>query len=349
MPLKLQGPRQGKTPNYSIRGKYLGVAVDRSAGTHKRSVALAQLRLLEQRIERGEYPPAKAPIGREQPTFLSAAVTYMKAGRRRRYVGRLIKHFGETPLGEIDQAAIDEAAIVICPDATPGTRNACVYTPVSAILHHAGIELKLRRPKGAKGRIVTDWLSEPDAAAIIGAADSVATDFGLLLRFLLYTGLRLNEALTLRWEDMSLDQGEAWVRRSKGGIASPVRLRADLVAALRAHWPQDGAGRVFRFHAGGSLKHLLTRAKLAALDLPCPTRRPTGWRPPPNRFHWVNFHTWRHTFSTWFRKYGGGDVQGLVATGNWRDARSAARYAHAVARDEWERVEMFPSVGRKSG
>jgi hypothetical protein len=40
----------------------------------------------------------------------------------------------------------------------------------------------------------------------------------------------------------------------------------------------------------------------------------------------------------------GTDVQGLVATGNWRDARSAARYAHAVAREEWARVEKLPAM-----
>ena len=32
-----------------------------------------------------------------------------EAGRRRRYVAHLIKHFGETPLAAIDQAAIDAA------------------------------------------------------------------------------------------------------------------------------------------------------------------------------------------------------------------------------------------------
>ena len=84
----------------------------------------------------------------------------MEAGRRTRYVARLIKHFGATPLIEIDQAAIDRAAIELFPLATPGTRNACVYTPVSAILHHAGVDLNLRRPKGAKGKIVTDWIRQ---------------------------------------------------------------------------------------------------------------------------------------------------------------------------------------------
>lgn len=60
----------------------------------------------------------------------------------------------------------------------------------------------------------------------------------------------------------------------------------------------------------------------------------------------MNFHTFRHTWATWMRRYGGADVQGLVATGNWRDPRSAARYQHVHAHEEWERVERFPSMKR---
>jgi hypothetical protein len=45
----------------------------------------------------------------------------------------------------------------------------------------------------------------------------------------------------------------------------------------------------------------------------------------------------------------GTDVKGLVATGNWRDERPASRYAHAVARDEWERVNELPSLGKTRG
>jgi hypothetical protein len=32
------------------------------------------------------------------------------------------------------------------------------------------------------------------------------------------------------------------------------------------------------------------------------------------------------------RMYGGADTKGLVATGNWRDPRSASRYEHVVSR-----------------
>jgi len=44
------------------------------------------------------------------------------------------------------------------------------------------------------------------------------------------------------------------------------------------------------------------------------------------------------------RRYGGADIQGLVETGNWRNWRSAQRYSHAVAREEWDRVDNLPAM-----
>jgi integrase len=247
MPLKLVPPRKGKSPNFTIRGSYLGVAVNKSSGTDKRSVARTVLAKLERAIENGEYPPKQVAAGDER-TFLKAAVEYMEAGRPARYVARLIKHFGATPLADIDQAAIDAAAIELFPNATPGTRNACVYTPVSAILRHAGVDLKLRRPKGAKGRVVTDWLRHEDARGIIQAADDLEAEFGLLLRFLLFTGLRLGEVLALRWSDIDLESRTAWVTRKKGGIASDVHMRDDLRIRMAAHGPQEPHRRVSAHH-----------------------------------------------------------------------------------------------------
>jgi len=218
---------------------------------------------------------------------------------------------------------------------------------VSAILHHAGVEIKLSRPKGAEGRTVTDWLRAQDASGIIAAADSFDAEFGLLLRVLLYTGLRLGEALALRWSDVDLETETLWVRRQKGGIAGELRLRFDLKERL-SHFRTtvlNPETPVFRFRQGGNLKHKLLRATLLYLGLDCPTRRPLGWRPPLHRLAWVNFHTFRHTFATWWRR-AGGDSQGLLATGNWRDRRSAERYAHVVAREEWQRVDKLPSVER---
>lgn len=345
MPLWLQPPRKDKTPNFSIRGQYLGVRVEQSARTPKQSVARKVLKQIEAAIERGEYPAPTIPNTAREPTFLSAANKYMDAGRRRRFIGRLIEHFGETPLREINQDAIDSAAVVLHPHGSPATRNAAVYTPVSAILRHSNMGFKLKRPKGAKGRVVTDYLNPEDAFAIIREAGTFDRELALLLRVLLYTGCRLGEALALTPEHVRPGERIAFIGRTKNGDPRTVLLRQDLADELAAHESRR-PGKVFRFHQGGHLKHQLMRAKLKSLGLLCPVRRPPGWRQPPNRLAFVNYHTFRHTFATWMRRYGGADVQGLVATGNWRDAKSAARYAHVVPRDEWQRVEHLPSDGR---
>lgn len=347
MPLKIVPPRNSKTKNLYIRGSYLGVAVDKSSGTDRRSVARTVLKRIEEEIERGEYGKA---VGRNrgEPTFLSAAIAYLESGRRARYVAELMKYFGETPLSEIDQAAIDDAAVTLKPNSTPMTRTAYVYTPISAILHHAGLDVTVRRPKGFQGRTITDWLVPPDAFGIIQAADAFEAEFATLLTYLLYTGSRISAALDLRCEDLQLEDRQAWARSQKGQPHMQIRLHPDLCERIGAHVATIDRHRVFRLHYGAHLIHQLTRAKLGHLGIACPVRRPVGWQEPPNRLKWVTFHIWRHTWATWMR-HAGTDIKGLVATGNWRSEKAASRYAHAVPRQEWERVDELPSLGRTRG
>jgi integrase len=355
MPLYLRPPRAGKTPNFEIRGSHLGVSVETSARTSDERLARKQLGDLEAAIERGEYPPAEPVRRADAPTFLTAAVGYMESGGERRYVGPLLDHFGETPLDAIDQAAIDEAARKLRPRGAPDYRNRTVYTPVSAILHHHygdAMPFRIRRPKGAKGRIVTDYLTPADADAILAAAAAIDAELALLLRLLLYTGIRVGEALALDWQFVQLAERTARVRWSKNDDPRELRLRADLAADLERHRDGRDHGRVFRWRYGGRLKDLFLAAKLAACGLTLPPRPPKGTRGhrrrlPAYKYDWVTLHTLRHTWASWMRRYGGLDVQGLVATGHWRDPTSARRYAHAAAREEWSRVDRLPDVGRR--
>lgn len=352
MPINLVPPRKGKSPNWTMRGTHLRVYVDESCRTDRKPLARKIRDDRERAIEAGEWPPRQAVARADTSTFIGAAVTYMETGGSKRYVAKLIAHFGETPIEDIDQAAIDHAAIALYPNVAPATRNVCVYTPVSAILRRVGRVIQLRRPKGAKGRVVTDWLTLEDATAIVREAYRVDHEYGVLLTFLLYTGCRLGEALGLRWEHVRIEERRAWIETSKNEDPREVVLRADLCEALAAKIDVSLNGKternvsdcVFRFRQGGHLKHLLTRSRLAALGLACPTRRPTGWRQPPNRLAWVNHHSFCHTWATWMRRYGGLDEIGLAATNRWRDPRSARRYSHAVAREEWQRVEALPAV-----
>lgn len=353
MPLTLRPPRPGKTSNWEIRGTYRGVRVEESSGTHKRSVALDQLRTIEDCIDQhGQYPAPEAKPDSWQPTFIEAAVAYMNDGGSRRYVARLIKHFGPAMLlSEMTQEKVDAAALALGPNVTPATRAQYVYMPISAIMHHALGDAcpRIKKPAGYKGVEKKEFMWPDDANAIIAAADAIDAEFGLYLRFLIYTGIRKGEGLNLLAADTRPEERAAWLRTSKNEDPRMVRLQADLIAPLFEHLKNHPEERLFRFKDGGHFKHLLLRAKLAACGLPCPKRRPTKWKPPAHRLSFVGFHTFRHTWATWMRRYGGADLQGLVETKNWRDPRSAQRYAHVLEREEWDRVDKLPSLGKIRG
>jgi len=64
--------------------------------------------------------------------------------------------------------------------------------------------------------------------------------------------------------------------------------------------------------------------------------------------NFVNFHTFRHTWATWMRRYGGATLDDLIDSRNWSDRRSAARYVHAAAEDVWNRVEQLPGEKKRA-
>lgn len=316
MPLKLVPPRTGKSPNYSVRGTYLKRYVDQSTGTGELRVAKQVLAKIKGEIERGEFGK---PAG---PTFEDAAVTYMEAGGEGLYMKRLLHHFKERALSSIDQKAIDEAAQKLYPKASNATRNRHVYTPISAVLKRAGIKIPLVRPIGALGATRTDWLWPEDAFRLFKEADKIDAEFGLFLRFLTYTGLRLSEALNLEWKDVRIDEAFAYIADTKSGDPRPVFLPSVVTKALRR---RAGSGRVFRFTKSGRLYNLLKAAKKAAALAD------------------VNFHILRHTYATWMRRFGGLDTKGLMATGAWKSREAASRYEHAVSSEESKKAALLPT------
>lgn len=348
MPLKLKPPRPGKTPYWSVRGTYLGVAVDRSTGLADRAKAARLLRKWQEDIERGEFTRPGAP------TFLSAAVAYLKAGGERRFIQPLLAHFAETALASIDQAAIDDAALLLYPNASPATRNRQVYTPVSAILKRAKVDIDLARPAGSAGTARTRWLWPEQAFSIFRAADEIDPEFSILLIAYTYCGPRLSELLGARFtcNDLRLSESFAFIGVTKNGDPRPVFLPPVVVAALANHprGTDRGSEPVFRFSKSGRLYFWLATACAVASGLP---RLATSRRNPfpaydPHPLDFVGFHTLRHTWATWMRRYAGMDTTGLVATGVWRDRKSAARYEHVVVSEEAERAALLPSPDRRS-
>ena len=325
MPLKLIPPRKGWSPNWRIRGTYLGQRVDQTTGTSDRKLATRALHKIRNDIEQGIFAPRSAP------SFASAALRYIEAGGEDRFILRLAEHFGNRPLTSINQEAIDEAANTLYPQATPATRNRQVYTPVSAVLKRAGVTDHLHRPRDGRGKQRLFWFSPEAAGKLLASAYSIDREFGLFCTFLLYTGCRLSETLNLDVSDVNLRENWAYIRETKNGESRLVHLPPALSRWLAVH-PRSLSGRqgkVWRFSKSGRLYSLLDNAaRRAGVHI-------------PDR---VAFHIFRHTWGAWMRRYGGLDTTGLVETGAWRSRQAAAVYEHAVQSEEARCADLLPDV-----
>jgi integrase len=354
MPLKLVPPSQKRrTPYWSVRGSYLGERVDRSTKTDRKKLAQQILRRWKRQIERGEYvrpferrkdPPE--PLAAAPRTFAEAVTAYVKAGGEGRFLGPALEQLGLKHLSSIDQAAIDEAAARAFPAAGAAYKNRNFYTPVSAVLKRAGIDFAIARPIGWRGNRSTAWLEPEEAFRLFRAADRIDVEFGLFLRFLTYTGMRLSEALSVRVGWVNLRRRTIYLPKTKNSDPRPVHLPPVLVAALAdAQRPEnplqrkgrrrmvrllarDPDARLFRFHAGGRLRKILNLAKQRARIVK--PRRQGG------------FHLFCHTYGTWMTRYGELDAFGLVRTKRWKDPKSADRYSHTEPSAEARRANLFP-------
>jgi len=345
MPLKLIPPRKGFSPYFTIRGTYLRVYVDRSTKSNQKKIAAKILVKWKDDIERGSF------TRKEDPTFASAVKSYLEAEGESRFLELLVLHFKEIALKHINQAAVDKAAVTLYPDATPSTRNRQVYTPVSAILKHAGIKMDLERPKGSGGTPRTAWLKEDEAFALLDAAqDRVhqaelrveqskpqfkgacragvrsAKRFKALCTFLLYTGCRLSDALKMKPGDVELNRSFVYCGITKNGKPRAVHLPPHVVTELANI--EFGKERVFGFAGKTGRLYMWLDEIATAAGVIIPDR--------------VAFHLFRHTWATWMRRHAGMDTSGLVATGAWKSRQAASVYEHVVTTEEAQKADMLP-------
>jgi len=333
MPWKLVPPRAPHTKYWYVRGSYLRIRLDHSTGTGEERAARRILATWRQQAERGEFLLEHQKKQRNQPTFANAAIAYMRAGGEGQYLVPILKAWPVKMLADIDQISIDTLATELYPTASVATRNRQVYTPVSAVLKHVGIDRKIKRPKGWRGNKRTFWLRPEPTFALLAAATEIDAEFGIFCTLLNYTGLRLSEALGLLVENVDLSRAYAYVPTTKTDEPRAVHLPLVCVTALANH-PRGLAGRdrLFRFHNGGRLRDMLDEAcKRSNVTLPDGTA----------------FHVFRHNYGTWMGIYGGLDALGLIRTGVWADMDSVDRYRHSETSAEAKRADELPVPGRR--
>ena len=321
MPLKLT--RRNSTGNYYIRGNVAGSNIYSSTGTSdKRAAENIRIRTEAQILQR-------ASLGhRATVTFAEAALNYINSGREARFLPVILRHFGpDTRLAEIDNAAINRAADRLYPTAQAATINRQLITPISAIMAMAAednlcapVKLRRRRVTGKKTR----WLTPEEFETF---AAHMTPHLAQIIGFMIGTGARVSETLSLQASTLYLSTGQAMLDRTKNGQPRMVRFpERSARMILSRELPTIGSvftdnhGKPYetgRITASGkrdsaSIKTAFNRARDAAgLASAGPDK--------------VTPHTLRHTWATWHYAQNR-DFGALLDLGGWSSADVANIY-----------------------
>ena len=257
----------------------------------------------------------------------------------------VLEYFQTTPLGRINQDALDRGARKLFPNASDATRNRQFFTPVSAVLHHAAHRdwcqrPIIRRPKASPQRI--RWLMPEEADRLLAAC---ADHLRPLVTFLLYTGARAGEALWLDWRNVDLASRQVVLTSRKTADGNPesrgVPLHARVVAAV-GNLPHR-LGEVFRRPDGQPYARPKRRD-----DTSAGSRISTGFKAACRRAGIDNFHPHdcRHTWATWHYA-ANHDLGSLQRLGGWKSVSMVMRYTHVNVSELAHTIDLLP--GGKPG
>lgn len=319
-----------RSPYYRIRGNVLGERVDRSSGLagKKEAQALADRIAAEIRQRRIAGEPDKP----KELTFAQAAVNYLlEPGRGTAFDAdlRTLGHqFGALPLSAITQSLLDAYVQTRHAGQSPESVIRHTLTPLSAVLRHAGLTPKFRRPKRPKGRL--RYLTRDEADKLIAAASDHLKP---LIVFCINTGARMGEALALEWSEVNLAARRVVFLETKNGTSRGIPLNGSAVEALAnmtyrtgirnpdGTWQRraERAGRVFRTPAGAPYPLLENAGGQIR----------TGWAGACRRagIKDATPHTMRHTFASWLAM-SGVPLRTIAELLGHKDLSMVMRYSH---------------------
>jgi integrase len=272
-------------PYWIVTGTVAGVGIFESTRTADKGLA-EQYRLRRERQIYEEAALGKKPVA----SFADAVAIYVQSGRRSRFLTPLLDHFRETPLPEIGQAEIDEAARVLYPRAGPSTINRQVIGPMVAVLRAAArarlegaaIPMVARRKEV---RPAVQPASDEHIAAILPHLKPGARALVILMT---YTGLRTGEALRVSADDVR--GGYVHVAKTKNGRPRMVPVPDGW------EYPTGGWGLSSSQALGKALKRAHKAAGLPYMDA-----------------HQIG----RHAFAARFLR-AGGSIKALKQAGDWQ-------------------------------
>lgn len=305
MPLTLY--KRGKI--WHCRGLVAGVRVRRSLRVEKKDDAQREANRIESLVLKGRYDGPGAIL-----TFADAAAHYRKLGKVPRYLEKIEDYWKDTMVRDITRGKVREAAIVLYPKASGATRNRSVIVPTLAVINHCA-DLELCPPLRVKWFPVVKAKAKEPATWEWGQAfmRHSSPHLGALACFMLLTGARVSEALSVTWADMDLQKSRVTITMGKlDGETREAHMPPALVAAI-ANIPSNRQpeATVFQYSSQHTAKYPWAAAAKRAGIAP------------------LTFHSCRHGFATALL-HKGVDVVTIAKLGGWKSPEHVFKtYGHA--------------------
>lgn len=163
------------------------------------------------------------------------------------------------------------------------------------------------------------WITPDEASRLINRLDEFAPHIAAVVRFLLMTGLRREEAFASTWDKVDFDKA-VLTARVKGGHDREVPLSADAMAVLR---DQPRLTR-YVFDTTNWRKHFARALKEAAIS----------------DFRW---HDLRHTYATWLGKAGAPLEVVSKALGH-SSVTVTMKYRHVLHSEVRDAMQKLPTL-----
>lgn len=208
-------------PNLKKRGDIWHYSFTVDGIRHRGSSKTSEKRLAEDIAAKHETRVRRAAVHGEEAvlTFADAVGLYLDAGKDGRFLTPLLKRFDKRLVSSISGPEVRKVARELYPDVVPATLNRQVVTPMRAVINHAADAKKAQpitikrfkeerkmRPAGS-----SEWLKVfGEAAKKMNMPETAA-----IARFMFETAARVSEACRLTWEDVNLQEGWAYLEKTK--------------------------------------------------------------------------------------------------------------------------------------
>ena len=215
-----------------------------------------------------------------------------------------------------------------------GTYNRALSLLV-AVHNASGVEPpRIKRRPSPQGR--TRWLTAEEWQKLHKAIAEESPTLADLAEFSVHTGLRENNALELRWDQIDLHRRVAWfyADQMKGKVAHGIPLNDAAMAVLER---RKGIHKVYVFPSpdtGKPYYKASNRAWYAALKKS--KLKGTG----------VVWHSLRHTWASW-AVMSGVPLDEVMELGGWKSYQMVLRYRHLAPEHLAQAASKVRPVSRK--